>query len=67
MGPAMANSPRSNFAHRHKQDGTYNSICKKCVKTIANEDREADLRKAEDAHICLGLKLAEVLRPYSQG
>lgn len=66
MGPAMATSPRSNFAHRNNHDGTFDSIRKQCFQAVACERQEFDLRKLEDAHICQGLKLGDVLRPFDR-
>jgi len=62
----MATSSRSKFAHRHNLDGTYDSICKECFKTVATEGQEADLRTAENAHVCLGLNLSDVLHAPGQ-
>lgn len=66
MGPEMAKSPPSNFAHKQNPDGAYHSICKECFKTVATEDLEADLQKGEVSHICRGLNLGDVLRPFDR-
>ena len=44
------------FAHRHNSDGTVDSICTGCVRTIATEKRESGLQTHEDAHICPGFE-----------
>jgi hypothetical protein len=40
------------FRHRHKQDGSYDSICTTCFRTIATELTEPSLDQAERAHQC---------------
>jgi hypothetical protein len=43
------------FSHRYNSDGTWRSICPECYKTVAESDEEADLKRAEDTHVCLSL------------
>ena len=50
----------NSFAHRHKLDGSYDSICKDCVRTIANSRDELDLDKPEQEHVCQGLNLDSI-------
>ena len=52
----MANIPPT-FLHRHRFDGTYDSICTECFKTIANSPTKEGLFEAEKDHICLGYHL----------
>ena len=43
------------FSHRYNPDGTWQSICPECYKTVAESREEADLKRAEDTHVCLSL------------
>ena len=40
------------FPHRRKADGSFDSICLKCLLTIASARTEADLKRHEENHIC---------------
>jgi hypothetical protein len=40
------------FPHRFNPDGTFDSICITCFRTIAMSEKEADLAAAEEAHAC---------------
>jgi hypothetical protein len=40
------------FPHRRNRDGSFDSICLKCLLTIANARDEADLAKHEKYHVC---------------
>ena len=40
------------FPHRHNPNGSWDSICSRCMATVATMDVEADLRLRETAHIC---------------
>jgi hypothetical protein len=40
------------FPHRRNRDGTFDSICLKCLLTIANSRTEADLAKHDKSHVC---------------
>jgi hypothetical protein len=40
------------FPHRRNNDGSFDSICLKCLLTIANARTEPDLAKPETYHIC---------------
>lgn len=46
------NRQEYNFAHRANEDGTIDSICRECLATVATSQWEADLEKAEQAHVC---------------
>jgi hypothetical protein len=43
-----------NFARRANKDGTVDSICLHCFMTVATEQWEANLDKAERDHVCNG-------------
>jgi hypothetical protein len=40
------------FPHRRNRDGSFDSICLKCLLTIANARTDADLAKYEKYHVC---------------
>lgn len=40
------------FSHRFNPDGTIDSICHLCIKTIGTVTREADLESHEQQHVC---------------
>ena len=46
----MADSP--NFAHRSNLDTTFDSICLRCIATVATVDDEGHLLPYEEQHIC---------------
>lgn len=41
------------FAHRQNRDGTFDSICPRCFRTVATRSQESYLAKDEFRHICL--------------
>ena len=43
------------FSHRYIPDGTWQSICPECYKTVTESREEPDLKRAEDTHVCLSL------------
>jgi hypothetical protein len=43
------------FSHRCTPDGTWQSICPECYKTVAESREEADLKRDEGTHVCLSL------------
>jgi len=43
------------FSHRCNTDGTCQSICPECYKTVAESREERDLKQAEETHVCLSL------------
>jgi hypothetical protein len=47
-------------------DGSIDTICPKCFATLDSKEKEADLRAAEEAHICGGLNLGRVLHPMDR-
>jgi hypothetical protein len=40
------------FPHRQNSNGTYDSICPKCYRTIDTRNVEGDLAAEERVHIC---------------
>jgi len=40
------------FPHRRNRDGSFDSICLKCLLTIANERIETDLARHDKYHVC---------------
>jgi len=40
------------FPHRRNRDGSVDSICLKCLLTIASSRTEADLAKHDKYHVC---------------
>jgi hypothetical protein len=40
------------FPHRRNRDGSFDSICLKCLLTIASSRTEADLAKHDKHHVC---------------
>jgi hypothetical protein len=40
------------FPHRRNPNGSFDSICLKCLLTIANARTEAELEKHEKDHVC---------------
>jgi hypothetical protein len=40
------------YAHRQNGDGTHDSICWTCYRTVSHQRREADLAAEEAAHVC---------------
>ena len=49
----MAGLPIRNFPHRKNPDGTWDSICPDCLRTIARVKDRADLEIIERIHDCL--------------
>jgi hypothetical protein len=54
------------FPRRPNVDGTYDSICPSCYRTIARGTAEA-LRFAEESHSCSNEFLLQSLNPFVQG
>jgi len=46
----MANE--TDFSHRHNPDGTVDSICRECFITVATDQDESELYRAERLHTC---------------
>jgi hypothetical protein len=43
------------FAHRHNDDHTWDSICMSCFLTVATAANEEDLATSENDHDCVDL------------
>jgi hypothetical protein len=51
-------SPYSaNFQHRSNKDGTCDSVCLRCYRTVAISERQAGLAHDENLHTCTILDL----------
>jgi hypothetical protein len=50
--------PISKFVYLLNEDGTVDSICRRCFVTIATAHRKSDLEREESNHVCetYGLK-----------
>jgi hypothetical protein len=44
--------PREDYAHRRNADGTFDSICLFCFRTIASAEDESELAMNEKRHSC---------------
>jgi hypothetical protein len=55
--PQQATVSHTNFPHRENPDGTWDSICIQCLRTVASSVRESDLAEGEDSHFCDPLDL----------
>ena len=44
-----------NYAHRPNEDGTYDSICPTCARTVAEGISEMKLAETQTVHQCPGL------------
>jgi hypothetical protein len=62
----MAQAARETFPHRLNPDGSVDSICPKCLKTVATKRSEVELTACEASHTCGGLNLGYTLRPEDQ-
>jgi hypothetical protein len=45
-------SPLSNNPHRENPDGSFDSICHLCWRTVGSSKREEDLAALEQQHVC---------------
>lgn len=48
------------FPHRENDDGSFDSICPACFRTVTRTQFEAELAEAEREHICDPANLAEI-------
>jgi hypothetical protein len=48
------------FAHRRNADGSIDSICLKCYRTVASRRAEEELDAPQAAHVCSGFDLAHL-------
>jgi hypothetical protein len=49
---SMNSDGKKEFAHRLNADGTFDSICLDCYRTVSSANREEDLLKGEKKHSC---------------
>ncbi len=59
----MISAQRAHFTHCHNRDGTHDSICTSCMRTVASATDETNLERIERAH----LRGPILLHQYSQG
>ena len=59
----MADSVAHNFPHRKNADGTYDSICPRCLLTVATEHDQDDLLAQEAGHVCKEEDLQRIDNP----
>jgi hypothetical protein len=59
----MFSAQQAHFAHRHNRDGTHDSICFSCMRTIASAKDETKLEGIERVHLCDPVLLYQ----YNQG
>jgi hypothetical protein len=55
------------FPHRHNPDGTHDSICTRCLATIATVTVETDLALHESGHVCHPMNLHRMTEDYTVG
>ena len=61
-----ANRTSGRFPHRKNDDGTFDSICPVCFRTVARAHREEELTESERNHSCEPrVDVREILRRYS--
>lgn len=51
-GLVLSTSTDSQFVHRVNRNGTIDSICRECFRTVACSESESDLTKPEADHVC---------------
>jgi hypothetical protein len=50
--PRLADQIPAPFPHRKNEDGSFDSICPVCFRTVACRVRESQLAELERGHIC---------------
>jgi hypothetical protein len=55
--PAFRFATRFAFRHIANHDGTSDSICRRCHRTVASSHNEYSLELAESTHMCPSLHL----------
>ena len=50
--PIMTNTRTEFYPHRHKLDGSFDSICLNCLATIFTSNNETELEAHEKEHVC---------------
>ncbi len=60
----MAEASRTVFPHRYNADGSFDSICSECFRTVATASTEDLLEAEEKAHPdrCKGFSFTELYR-----
>jgi hypothetical protein len=56
----LADLPRVPFHHGTNEDGTFDSICMRCYRTVASGAQNSQLAEFERDHICED----RFIRPY---
>ena len=51
---------KTKVSHRLGPDGTWDSICLHCFRTIAQTNREKELAKFEREHVCYPISKAYI-------
>ena len=59
----MAEYAGPTFVRAMQPNGTISSICRRCLRTVANRPDDIDLRKLEDAHTCRDLRVSGMYYP----
>jgi len=56
------------FSHRRKPDGSFDSICRKCFRTVSSAPSERELRTPEREHSCdpVAVSLQYLSRAHSK-
>jgi hypothetical protein len=55
----MAYEQEESFSHRFNQDGSIDSICRRCFATVATVKSESELKRPEKDHVCDGWTLGK--------
>ena len=62
----MVDKPPNFFIHRHNHDGSWDSLCIECFRTVATTKAETELPTQESTHICQALDLNNSHRADNQ-
>ena len=62
----MSLSTRLRFFHRANQDGSFDTICYRCLTVVAAEKKEIDLERFEQEHICEPHLVADFASEFPQ-
>ena len=54
------------FFHRPNMNGTFDSICMKCFRTVDTQQREVDLSAKEQTHVCDLRDVVPLSDPYAR-
>jgi hypothetical protein len=58
----MAAPDAKPFPRRHNPDGSHDSICPECFRTVARSKTESDLDAQEKLHVCAPSSLQKLRR-----